>query len=325
MTNQQQPDEEFSQFQNLPAEIRIMIWNLCLPHRVHELNKDMIYNDVTWNCCGFCITSEMNRRPPVISRVCRESRAVAFRNRVRPDYEKSMEEAFWIFNTKVESMIDSTRDSVNLNFVEQIDEDSEDEGDAVEYFAWHAQNTGQDRYTMTIDMVWRCYDSNIRSFPELRIVMKKVVIHATWKYATRTGLFGLLGDAPILMVDISDEKRLKAFFELAEEGQRKGHVCSEQKELAKELQSSEALEEEFKRRMGRVWKPSDFRPNEKPPTNLRGVIEFRLCDDMCNHTDYAEEGFRPPPESRWRLGPSVPKGRPPYVRVRGHRRNRIVA
>ena len=44
------------------------------------------------------------------------------------------------------------------------------------------------------------------------IVMRVIVGHTTFQDAARAGLFGLLGDAPIQIVDMSDELRLDAFF-----------------------------------------------------------------------------------------------------------------
>jgi hypothetical protein len=47
------------------------------------------------------------------------------------------------------------------------------------------------------------------------MVMRVIVVHTTFQDAARAGLFGLLGDAPIQIVDMSDELRLDAFFHFA--------------------------------------------------------------------------------------------------------------
>jgi len=54
------------------------------------------------------------------------------------------------------------------------------------------------------------------------VVMRTIIIHASYKYAAKTDIFGLLGDAPVQIVDVSDEARVKAFFDFADESQRKG-------------------------------------------------------------------------------------------------------
>jgi hypothetical protein len=67
---------KFPRFPDLPAELRVMIWSYCLPHRVVELDVSprTILAPVS---CGFLWTTTLNGLPPLISRVCRESRAVA--------------------------------------------------------------------------------------------------------------------------------------------------------------------------------------------------------------------------------------------------------
>jgi hypothetical protein len=45
----------------------------------------------------------------------------------------------------------------------------------------------------------------------LDIAMAGVSLHITREVALRSGLFGLLGDAPVQMVDVDDEARLREF------------------------------------------------------------------------------------------------------------------
>lgn len=71
---------EFHLFLELPYEIRAIIWELCLPHRVQEI--EVPRNDIRWpyESCRQVSAYMANRRPPAISRVCRESRAVAMQS-----------------------------------------------------------------------------------------------------------------------------------------------------------------------------------------------------------------------------------------------------
>ncbi|KAJ5167274.1 uncharacterized protein N7482_006055 [Penicillium canariense] len=48
------------------------------------------------------------------------------------------------------------------------------------------------------------------------VVMHLIIVRTTFETAAKTGLFGLLGDAYIQLVDISDEARLNALFDFAE-------------------------------------------------------------------------------------------------------------
>lgn len=72
---------DFHPFPRLPLELREEIWRLCLPHRVHEIDNPLAY--IVYNYedekhpCSLTSTSKSNVRPPLVARVCRESRRVA--------------------------------------------------------------------------------------------------------------------------------------------------------------------------------------------------------------------------------------------------------
>lgn len=74
----------FHPFRKLPTELRLIIWRLCLPRRVHQLENpldEFLFNvprEDAPSPCNLSSTTWINGRPPVITRVCRESRAVAF-------------------------------------------------------------------------------------------------------------------------------------------------------------------------------------------------------------------------------------------------------
>lgn len=76
-------DHVFPFFPRFPLEIRWMIWEYCLPHRVVELDAccDWLIDDTpSTSTCEFTTTSTTNCAPPTISRVCREAREVALRH-----------------------------------------------------------------------------------------------------------------------------------------------------------------------------------------------------------------------------------------------------
>lgn len=67
-----------------------------------------------------------------------------------------------------------------------------------------------------------------RQLPSWVVVMRVVVVHADFRTAAATGLFRLLGDARVQLIDVSDEARVNAFFDFAEGSERKGHVTVHQ-------------------------------------------------------------------------------------------------
>jgi hypothetical protein len=76
--------DDFHPFPRLPTELRQEIWRLCLPHRVCEMDDPaafIVYESYESDYkvpCGLLSTSRSNTRPPLLTRVCRESRGVAF-------------------------------------------------------------------------------------------------------------------------------------------------------------------------------------------------------------------------------------------------------
>jgi hypothetical protein len=74
---------------NLPPEIRRIIWNLYLPSRTFELEIPLY--DKIKTCCELLWTSRANWKPPVLARVCHESRTIAFEH---VDLEEYQDEKF---------------------------------------------------------------------------------------------------------------------------------------------------------------------------------------------------------------------------------------
>ena len=105
----------FPRFPDLPAELRLVVWSYLLPHRVVEL--DMSTRAIGPPLPGgLTLTSTLNGLPPLISRVCRESRAVALQSRsVMPEIDVP-EEASWKSGMKLRHPIDPLRDIIHLNW-----------------------------------------------------------------------------------------------------------------------------------------------------------------------------------------------------------------
>ncbi len=66
----------FPQFSSLPPELRAIIWELCLP--THVIRLSTLAHTTAITTTTTATTPFSNRRkPPLISQVCHESRALA--------------------------------------------------------------------------------------------------------------------------------------------------------------------------------------------------------------------------------------------------------
>jgi len=69
---------QFHLFKELPFELRRSIWKFCLPNRIVDIDFTSCQEDLSTACQGVGMTSLLNMSPPIITRVCKESRAVGF-------------------------------------------------------------------------------------------------------------------------------------------------------------------------------------------------------------------------------------------------------
>ncbi|KAL3493972.1 hypothetical protein BJX62DRAFT_234828 [Aspergillus germanicus] len=80
-------------FIHLPPEIRRIIWKLCPPSRIYEIEAPL-YDKIKTRC-GLYWTSTANWNPPVLARVCHESRAIAFEHVELEEYQDK-EDPRWL-------------------------------------------------------------------------------------------------------------------------------------------------------------------------------------------------------------------------------------
>lgn len=122
-------DKCFHLFARLPTELRLEIWRLCLPYGVWQvdLEEDHIYYGIPLNNLGYDArispTTKLNGVPPVITRVCQESRSVAKesgRVLTKDDFKDIPPDAIFVSSTTggvVENFwVDTKRDSAHLNW-----------------------------------------------------------------------------------------------------------------------------------------------------------------------------------------------------------------
>lgn len=228
-------DGLFPRFPDLPSHLQCMIWRFCLPHRVEEVGEPFnslhIDNDKPV-LCNLTRTTYLNRRPPLISRVCHVSRTVALAAgsmfHLRPNDTK-----YWESQWK-----DPARDSLHISWTPS---DDTLWGSSNNPFIW------RERYAKRIQQLSTAtsrgdppslmlkaivpvprYDSRfptdtvilqtqfLQNFPKWLVVMRTVIVHCDYKTAAATGLFGLLGDAAIVVVDVcKDPERADALLEFA--------------------------------------------------------------------------------------------------------------
>jgi hypothetical protein len=102
-------------------------------------------------------------------------------------------------------------------------------------------------------------------------------VHTTFENAVKTGLFGLLGDACIQLVDVSDETRLNAFFDFAEkcESEPNGYITRKQDFRRESPESVKKLNDRL---------AYAFDAQAARTLHLRPAIVFRFCPYWCNHS-----------------------------------------
>jgi hypothetical protein len=110
------------------------------------------------------------------------------------------------------------------------------------------------------------------------IVMRVIIVHTSLENAVKTELFGLLGDACIQLVDVSDKTSLNAFFDFAEKFESKpnGYITRKQ-DFYRE--TPESVKKFLNDRLTYAF---DAQAARTLP--LRPAIMFNFCPYWCNHS-----------------------------------------
>ncbi|KAJ5533341.1 hypothetical protein N7494_009893 [Penicillium frequentans] len=239
MTN----DPQFHLFDQLPTELRLAVWRECLSHRVVELDyawDEGAYLVILPTPCELRKTTKINRRPPIISWVCRESRLIAFEASHCLDMDSEPHlNTRWSSDLRLKKLrINPSRDAIHLNWTPCYEPSYQYSGSALDCLAWNAASL-KGRGSLMFDYLDNAFDGEapiedrIEALQRLKngaVVMRIIVVHTTFEKAMKSGLFGLLGDAPIQLVDISDEVRIGALMDFAErcESEIKGSIIKKQ-------------------------------------------------------------------------------------------------
>jgi hypothetical protein len=240
-------EQTFRLFSQLPAEIRLKIWRDCLPCRVLEL--DVPINEFMFDMDRFALPcpsnqaiTRINAQPPLIARVCHEARAVAFETGgflPIPDREKDNDVIFsWHCEAEPHWWLDRAyTDSIHLGWEPNNEIGYFDSsGDPLCFLMWMAAQTKKQhsvRCSIRLPLLfsfqyypdmpgekWTNAElaAVLRQRPEWTvIIVDPVVVHASATTAAGWGLFGLLGDARVRIVDADDNMQIDKFLVMCQD------------------------------------------------------------------------------------------------------------
>lgn len=331
-------DRVFHAFSRLPTELREAIWRECLPNRVCELDypaAELLYGveNAADAPCTLRHTSILNELPPLITRVCRESRSVAFqagkeavtRSKQQKPPGMTDDSLLWVWpadnqlripNGPTNGWLDRVADIVHMSWTFEYDYPYGGSGsmeldvESVEWLATWASHSAAGRASIMVDRLTGCFtwegswrarfdeypdsDIDIEAPPEPRtpdtidelyisafkllpgylVVLQVVVIHMDTIAGAESGLFGTLGDAPVQIIDMTDEASIDHYFALAIKCESAGDVSKAQDLKRRTLQVA--------RERLRIYILNMY-GNEELVSRMEPAIMFRLCSRMCNH------------------------------------------
>lgn len=277
MSDRTAQTSSFHRFGDFPTEIRLAVWRECLPWRVVELDyqpDDIIWDDGPAPCAGNLRIQMANKAPPMVARVCRESRAVAFESGgVVPMPEPGQgDHDFAMFMVR-QPWLDRARDVLHINWDHMADIEwmSYDWGDPVRCVLSHAArctpvnhqhppgvppspspspSASPARVSITLRLLQdlqrqdgadkppyehrRWTRAEMADLMRMRpswmvVILPPIIVHADIRAICRDEgaadirprgagrpLFGLLGDAPVQLVDADDEARISDFISLGQ-------------------------------------------------------------------------------------------------------------
>ncbi|KAK5698305.1 hypothetical protein LTR97_007266 [Elasticomyces elasticus] len=114
----------------------------------------------------------------------------------------------------------------------------------------------------------------LKRFPSWLVVMRIIIVHQNVEAAAATGMFGLLCDSWVQIIDVAEDEKITIYYDLAASCEAKQEVTVGQ-DFRRESASSWA------KRLGNLVS-STYRDNALVQT-MRPAIMFRLCRRACNH------------------------------------------
>jgi hypothetical protein len=294
----------FHFFPQFPTELRLEIWRLCLPHRVLELDYPVDETVLSpgdppwWYKTNHKITN-YNTRPPVIARVCRESRQVVFETWTELALADRDHPAFWTEGWRVypEPWFDRVRtDFIYLGWTLSRDIEAPYRGDPIRHLIWAASQTKHGRVSISMDFllehsgdgvahraIWKRDElaDLMRQLPEWTVVIEGAIVVSTdVETAAASGLFGLLADSRVQIVEADDGARMGSFLAL---GDAPGVTLSPSRfNDTDEVTFSEATVQEAIQ-TSKAWVSDavkDLFGSEETAPRFHTAVMFRLCTKM---------------------------------------------
>lgn len=271
----------------------------------------------TKTVCTLLRTTYLNSRPPLVSRVYRTSRSVAMETGrlVVPEFEGAYEyQPVWTDPVRDSRHLNWTGalnlrrngDTNPFDFptetIEKLNEeptpagtpslmiDSFVTGTSAQSYLKYGTQPVWERLGHPVPNLAQQLSTNSRLFPnsarELRflqmvpewlVVMRTVIVHCDWGKAVATGLFGPLGDAWVVIVDVcADPARVEALFHLAEISERQTRWVPITTRQDFRREAPEAMKQRLRHHIMRQYR------SETLVAAMRPAVMFRLCPRMCN-------------------------------------------
>lgn len=242
-------EDQFHYFPRLPKEIRELIWECCLPNRIAEYDGPWHLLDGfrVRQACHPKSSMRENSRLPAIAAVNFESRQVVMRSGTWMKIED--QGAPWLKSIWVQPRIDVLHlNWVRHCWMVEAHSFGNRSWFEVESFVCKVSELGMGQLSITADVIHpfrldmladdyhnyvspNSLDLEVPSSPDdedvadfaslagraeeiprvLHVAMAAVSLHVSREAASKSGLFGLLGDAPVQMVDVNDNARLERF------------------------------------------------------------------------------------------------------------------
>lgn len=279
--------QAFHHFSRLPIELREEIWRCCIPSRTRELDTPLTDN-VFWGQpqpCQLQSTSGSNSDPPLITRVCHESRRVAYETGVHLVCNADSSSPDWDAATAIyTTWQDPLRESLHLNWARVYEADFYNRGHPLEHLVrLGEQAPGSISFTgeYLFQSVTKDQDLELlNQRAEWSVVVRTIIVHSDIRSAAATGLFGLLGDSRVQIIDASNVEGIERFLDLARSCEQGRDITTKQDFRPETVcHQTELLRKHTLDLYG-----------ESLTTNIRPAVMFRLCTQMCN--DRAVEGAR---------------------------------
>ena len=222
------PAFEFTFFPKLSPELRRAVWIQCLPHRVIEGGPPCNYDA---KYCELDCTTNLNTRYPVITRVCRESREVAFENggplrfpRYDGDGESTDDSSWdeWADSLLPRQWFSPARDIFHLSY----DGDSDNGYNPIPDFLPFAAKCSKvsilteilSGSTSDLPSNWANTNYNLLDKldrqQEYLVTIDIVTLHVSFGQALNSGLFGGMVEERVKLINATDKNMIAKYHQL---------------------------------------------------------------------------------------------------------------